>query len=110
MNKTVALKAKNTSSKGKLKSVVKKPTLASLLAQQTPEKIAATKAYIHKLLGQDEEHFKLYDDFVANREEILERAKLSWDDIKTLQKAWKELEIPDSIEFVSNPKLSNPEK
>jgi hypothetical protein len=102
MNKTVALKAKNTSSKGQIKRVVK-PTLAALLAQQTPEKKAATKAFIYKMLGQNEEYFKLYEDFSSNREAIIERHKLTWDDIKALQKAWKELDIPDSVEFKSNP-------
>ena len=103
MNKTVGLKAKNAFSKGKIKSVVKKPTLASLLAQQTPEKIAATKARIREVFGEDEDA-ALYDDFEANREKIIERHKLTREHIKALQEAWKELGIPDSVVFKSNPK------
>jgi antitoxin component HigA of HigAB toxin-antitoxin module len=103
MNKTVGLKAKNASSKGKIKSVVKKPTLASLLVQQTPEKIAAIKAQIREIFGEDEDA-ALYDDIEKNRDEIIERNKLTWEHIKALQKAWKELGIPDSVKYISNPK------
>jgi hypothetical protein len=102
MNKTVALKIKSNGAKGRVNVGAKPPTLASLLAQQTPEKKAATKAYIYEKLGKDEAYFALFDDIKKNKTEIINRSKLTWDDIKALQKAWKELEIPDSVEFKSN--------
>jgi hypothetical protein len=103
MNKTVALKIRNNPVKGSIDVGTKKPTLASLLAQQTPEKKAAAKARIYKMLGKDEAYFALFDDIKKNKEEIINRSKLTWDDIKALQEAWKELGIPDSIEYKSNP-------
>lgn len=90
MNKTVGLKAKNRRSKRPINGVVK-PTLASLLAQQTPEKKAATQKEMYEKFGIDAEYMALYDDFRANREAIIERHKLSWDDIKALQNAWREV-------------------
>jgi hypothetical protein len=58
--------------------------LASLLAKQTPEKKAATKAWIREVFGEDA---ALYENFEANREKIIERHKLTWEHIKALQEA-----------------------
>ncbi len=104
MNKTVGVKAKNRRSKRKMPDVAK-PTLASLLAQQTPEKKAATKAYVYEILGKDEEYFKIYENVEANRAEIIERHKITWEAVKAAQEAWKELGIPDDVVFKSNPDL-----
>jgi hypothetical protein len=102
MNKTVALKIKSNGAKGLINVGTKKPTLASLLAQQTPEKKAATQARIREIFGEEEDA-ALYEDFEANREKIIERHKLTWEHIKALQEAWKELGIPDSVVYKSNP-------
>ena len=93
MNKTVGVKAKNRRSKRKMPDVAK-PTLASLLAQQTPEKKAATKKEMYEIFGIDADYMALYDDFETNREAIIERHKLSWDHIKALQNAWREVYGP----------------
>jgi predicted metal-dependent hydrolase len=94
MNKTVGLKAKNTSSKGKINGGTKRPTLASLLAQQTPEKKAALEKQMYEKLGIDAAEMALYDDIETNRAEIIERNKLTWEHIKALQDAWREVHGP----------------
>ena len=104
MNKTVGVKAKNRRSKRKITGVVK-PTLASLLAQQTPEKKAATKKEMYEKLGIDADYMTLYDDIETNREAIIERHKITWEAVKAAQAAWKELGIPDNVVFKSNPDL-----
>ena len=93
MNKTVGVKAKNRPSRRKINGVAK-PTLASLLAQQTPEKKAATKKEMYEKLGIDADYMTLYDDIETNRAEIIERHKLTWEHIKNLQDAWREVYGP----------------
>ncbi len=93
MNKVVGVKAKNRRSKRTITGVAK-PTLASLLAQQTPEKIAASKREMCEKLGLDDYNRSLYDDIKTNRAEIIERNKLTWEHIKNLQDAWREIHGP----------------
>lgn len=103
MNKTVALKIRNNPVKGKVKGMTDVPAFAVLFSKRTPEQEAALKKRIYEVLGKDEAYFALFDDIKKNKEEIINRCKLTWDDIKALQAAWKELGIPDSVQYKSNP-------
>jgi hypothetical protein len=94
MNKTVGLKAKNTSSKGKINGVAKTPMLAHLLAtKRTAEQEADFKAYLQEFLGEDNDSI-LYEDIEKNRDEIIERNKLTWEHIKAIQNEWREIHGP----------------
>lgn len=94
MNKTIGLKAKNRPSKRKIIGVAK-PTLASLLAnRRTPEQESDFKKHLQEMLGEDDDDAYLYDDIEKNRDEIIERNKLTWEHIKNLQDAWREVHGP----------------
>ena len=93
MNKVVSVKAKNRRSKRKINGVAK-PTLASLLAnRRTPEEDATFKKQLSEIFGEDA-NAALYDDFEMNRDEIIERNKLTWEHIENIQCAWREVHGP----------------
>jgi hypothetical protein len=105
MNKTVALKIRSNPVKGKVKGTTDVPAIAVLFSKRTPEQEANFKKRLKEMLGEDDFDSDLYEDIKKNKAEIIARNKLTWEHIKALQNAWKEMKNSEEIDFENQPNL-----